>query len=442
MTASGASGGGAGACGKGATGQGAGLRERRLYFPRMTDCGVEAFAAVFRSVGIDAVMVPPSDARTLELGARYLAGEECLPAKLTLGDFLKVAEAPGFDPGRTAFMMATAGGPCRFGQYVPHLRKIFRELGYPEVLIVSMASEEGYQDIGSLGADFTRAAWHAVVASDLLRKLVLKTRPYECCPGDTDAAYTCCLRELCTALESREASSRDHLEVLVAALTWIRDRFRAIPARYRVGRLLIGIVGEIFCRLNDFSNDHLIRRLEACGGEAWLSDVSEWVWYCNDDQERLLRLTRRGFSLAMLGAKLRDHVQHADEAALRAPFAEDFAGYEEPEDLDEILRAADRYLPRAGSSGEMVLSAGKVEYLFRKGADGIIDISPFTCMNGIVSEALYPRQSQDHAGIPIKNFYFDGTGEDMTDDLEIFLELARTYQRRKPHPRRYPPWFG
>jgi hypothetical protein len=75
-------------------------------------------------------------------------------------------------------------------------------------------------------------------------------------------------------------------------------------------------------------------------------------------------------------------------------------------------------------------------------ADGIIDISPFTCMNGIVSEALYPRQSQEHAGIPIKNFYFDGKGEDMTDDLEIFLELARTYQRRKPHPRRYPPWFG
>ena len=128
--------------------------------------------------------------------------------------------------------------------------------------------------------------------------------------------------------------------------------------------------------------------------------------------------------------KLRDHVQHADEAALRAPFAEDFTGYEEPEDVEEILRAGDRYLPQAGASGEMVISAGKVDYFFRKGVDGIIDISPFTCMNGIVSEALYPRQSQEHAGIPIKNFYFDGKGEDMTDDLEIFLELARGYRAR------------
>jgi predicted nucleotide-binding protein (sugar kinase/HSP70/actin superfamily) len=90
----------------------------------------------------------------------------------------------------------------------------------------------------------------------------------------------------------------------------------------------------------------------------------------------------------------------------------------------------------------MVISAGKVDYFFRKGADGLIDISPFSCMNGIVSEALYPRQSQEHAGIPIRNFYFDGKGGDLTHDLEIFLELARAYQRRKPHPRRYPACFA
>jgi predicted nucleotide-binding protein (sugar kinase/HSP70/actin superfamily) len=193
--------------------------------------------------------------------------------------------------------------------------------------------------------------------------------------------------------------------------------------------------------MNEFSNDDLIRRLEACGGEAWLSDIAEWVWYCNNDQACALRREGKRYSFAMLGAKLRDHIQRADEAALRALFAEDFVGYEEPEDIEEILRVGDRYLPQAGAMGEMVLSAGKVDYFFRKGADGIIDISPFSCMNGIVSEALYPRQSQEHVGLPIKNFYFDGKGGDLTQDLEIFLELARAYQRRKPHLRRYPPCF-
>jgi len=421
---------------------GAGLMARRLYIHRMTDGGAECLAAALRSVGVDAVVLPPPDARTLELGARHLAGEECLPAKVTLGEYLKVAEAPGFDPGTTAFMMPTTEGPCRFGQYAPYIRKVFRDLGYPEVLIISPTSGDGYQQVGTLGPEFTRTAWRGFVAADILRKLLFRTRPYERHSGDTDAACAISLREIRATLETPGTRPRDRLEALVATLTRVRERFRAIPARYEQGRLLIGIQGEIFCRLNEFSNDDLIRRLEACGGEAWLSDISEWVWYCNNDQEYCLRREGKRFSLAMLGAKLRDHIQHADEMALRDLFVEDFRGYEEPEEIEEILRAGDRYLPQAGAAGEMVISAGKVDYFFRKGADGLIDISPFSCMNGIVSEALYPRQSQEHAGIPIRNFYFDGKGGDLTHDLEIFLELARAYQRRKPHPRRYPACFA
>ena len=99
------------------------------------------------------------------------------------------------------------------------------------------------------------------------------------------------------------------------------------------------------------------------------------------------------------------------------------------------------YLPHAGALGEMVLSIGKAIYLYEKGADGIIDISPFTCMNGIICEAVYPRVSKDHDDLPISIFYFDGTQNDLDTDIGIFLELARTYQRRKHKTRRYPAYF-
>ncbi len=419
-----------------------GLNGRRFYIPRMTDSGAEALAAVCRSTGIDAVVLPTPDARSLELGAQHLSGEECLPAKVTLGEFLKVAEAPGFDPARTAFMMPTTEGPCRFGQYAPCIRLVFRRLGYPDVLVVSPTSGDGYQQDGALGQALSRTVWRAMVASDLLRKLLLKTRPYECTPGDADAAYAVSLRELGGALEQRYPDLRAQQAGLRKALVRIRDRFRALPAHYERGRLFIGVQGEIFCRMEEFSNEAIIRRLEACGAEAWLSDISEWVWYCNAEQECLLRMRNRRLSLDMLKARLRDHIQRTDEVALREIFAEDFEGYDEPEDIDEVLRAGEPYLPLGEASGEMVLSAGKVDHFFRKGADGIIDISPFSCMNGIVSEALYPRQSQEHAGIPIKNFYFDAKGRDITGDLEVFLELARAYHRRKPHPRVYPSCFG
>ena len=227
-----------------------GLTGRKLYLVRISDSTTEAMAAAFRSAGIDAEALPPPDARTLLLGARHLTGEECLPARVTLGDYLKVAEAPGFDPSRTAFMMPTTEGPCRFGQYAPFIRKVFRDIGYPEVLVVSPTSGDGYQQADSAGASLTRTAWRAMVAADILRKLLLKTRPYERAPGEAEAVYAVCLRELCAALERRGRRPRAQLAALVAVLLAIRDRFRAIPARYERGRLLIGVLGEIFCRMS------------------------------------------------------------------------------------------------------------------------------------------------------------------------------------------------
>ena len=190
------------------------------------------------------------------------------------------------------------------------------------------------------------------------------------------------------------------------------------------------MVGEIFCRLNTFSNENLIERLEEYGGEAWLSDIIEWIWYTNSEQFRKLKLRGRLYSLEGAAALIRKKVQQHDEHVLMAPFAADFKGYEEPP-IEEILEYARPYLPREGAFGEMVLNVGKVVYLAKKGVDGIIDISPFTCMNGIVCEAIYPRLSRDLGGLPIRNFYFDGTQSDLDRDLGVYLELARSYRARR-----------
>ena len=79
----------------------------------------------------------------------------------------------------------------------------------------------------------------------------------------------------------------------------------------------------------------------------------------------------------------------------------------------------------------MVLSVGKAVWLWRSGADGVVDVSPFGCMNGIVSEAVYPRVSRDCEGIPIRSFYVDRATSRVEDGLEIFLELVRSYRRKR-----------
>jgi len=190
------------------------------------------------------------------------------------------------------------------------------------------------------------------------------------------------------------------------------------------------VVGEIFCRLNTFANNEVIRHIEAQGGECWLAGVGEWVWYTNDEAFRRLREEKRRLSKAWLKNYLTARVMRSDEDALMEGFEEVFAHHRDPH-MHEIFEYGHPYLPREGALGEMVLSTGGAIYLYHQGADGIVDISPFTCMNGIVTEAVYPRVTREHDDIPIRVFYFDGTHSDLDRDVGIFLELAKTYKRRK-----------
>lgn len=416
-----------------------GLEGRTLYLAQMPYGGSYLLAAAVRSVGVDCRVVPDSTQRTRELGAKVTSGDECYPQKITVGDYLAVLEDLGRE--KVAFLMPTANGPCRFGQYLQLIRGTLDDLGYPEVPVVTITSNDGYSSIGEYSNDLVRTAWRAVVAQDILMKMLLKTRPYELEKGTTDAVYQQSLDDVAEAIE-RPASHRGRLKAMVEALTRSRDRFRAIPAAYDPQRPLIGVVGEIFCRLNTFANSDLIRLVEEEGGECWLSDVSEWVWYVDDEHKRRLAAEGKRLSGENLGRWIRTKIQRADEHALLAPFADDFVGYEEAHDVHDVLEYSWPYLPYTGSLGEMVLSTGKAVYLYHKGADGIIDISPFTCMNGIVTEAIYPVVQRDCDGIPIRTFYFDGTQSDLERDVGIFIELAKTYQRRKKIQRRYPAVFA
>jgi len=120
---------------------------RTVYIPQMSYVAARAMSAAFMSIGIEAQPSPDSDERTIELGSRYTSGDECYPEIVTLGNFLKVTESEKFDPKKTAFLLPTSHGPCRYGQYRPLLKKILHEKsGYTK--LNSPEPEFSMQNIG------------------------------------------------------------------------------------------------------------------------------------------------------------------------------------------------------------------------------------------------------------------------------------------------------
>jgi predicted nucleotide-binding protein (sugar kinase/HSP70/actin superfamily) len=414
------------------------LKGRTVYFPSMTEAGAKVTAAAFRSVGVEARPMPPSDAETLALGGRFSSGEECLPLKMTMGDALKLLVHGDVAPEKMAFFMPISTGPCRFGMYGPFMKMVFAEMGFGDVTFIAPSNENGYSGIGEHGQQLIRTAWRGIVASDLLRKLLFRVRPYETVKGATDVAFDRGIAILAEAIEKPGDGARAKLARITEALRQARALIHAVPADYSEPRPLVGIVGEIFCRLNKFSNDDVVRKVEETGGECWMSDVSEWVWYTNAAHIQLIERYRRHLTAENLGARVKWFLQRRDEHAFHSAFGDDFAGYEEAHDIREIMELARPYLPPEGVLGEMMLSVGKAIYLHGKGVDGILDINPFSCMNGIVAEAVYPRLSRVTDGLPIRVLYFDGSGADRRHELEIFMDLVGEYRSRKTQVRRLP----
>lgn len=404
------------------------LKGRKLFVPEMDYGGARVLAASYRSLGIDASVVPPSTKESMKKGFACTSGEECFPQQITVGDFLEILDSGTVKARDAAFFMPTATGPCRFGQYATLIRQIFRQRGYGDAYVYSLASEDGYASIG--GASFIKRVWWGVVASDQLRRACHRIRPYEKTAGTTDAVYCEGVRALEKLTETdRKVDGRYFIE-LVHLLEKSKADFESIE-KYDLELPLIGVVGEIFCRLNNFSNSDLIRRMEKMGAEAWLAGVAEWILYTNFGETTRLAEEGKRFSGKMLKAVIKNKLMKKYEHRLSAVFSGLLKGREDETNIEKLLKYSDPYLPSAGAPGEMTLNTANAIHMYYRGVDGVIDISPFTCMNGIVSEAVYPVISRDHNNIPIRVFYFDGTETDLDRDLGIFLELARNYRAKR-----------
>ncbi len=395
-------------------------RTKKIYIPYMCDHSF-AVAAAFQACGVEAEVFPESDEETLYWGRKFTSGKECYPCILTTGDMVKLLKDPNFDHERAAFFMPSGNGPCRFGQYHRFHRLVLDQLGFKHVPIYSPNQDETlYSDLGIMGSQFTRLGWQGIVAVDLLMKKVLETRPYEKRKGETDEIYQKSLDRVCKAIreggdleEALKESLKDFIQIEVDG----------------VGeRPLIGIVGEIFVRLNRFANENVIRKIEQFGGEAWIAPLTEWIFYVNTiSKERSLR--KKSFS-NLLRVFLTDYYQKKDEHRLEKIFKGSLRNFGEPK-TKVLFKKAKPYLDYS-FEGEAILSIGKTIDFAKRGVSGIVNIMPFTCMPGTIVSTIMKRYREENNNIPILNMAYDGQEQTNTlTRLEAFMHQAKEFQKRR-----------
>jgi len=405
-------------------------KKRRVYIPRMAD-QAHVLAAAFQACGNHAEVIPESSPESVKLGRKYTSGRECYPCILTTGNMIQMLKSPGFDAERSAFFMPTSNGPCRFGQYFHFQRMVLDDLGYSEVPIYALNQDGGiYRECLEVGNEFSRLAWQGIVAVDILEKKLREVRPYEKRKGEADSVYQHYLRQICEAIKNKE----DPAEALLRA----RKDFADLTTSKERGKPIIGVVGEIYIRSNSFSNENLVREIEALGGEVWLPPIGEWILYTNFTAMRHSFKSRHWSNL--LRTVITNFYQSYDEHHLSKAFAHDFRDSPEPT-TRKTIRNASPYLDST-FEGEAILSIGKAVDFVRKGVHGIINVMPFTCMPGTIVNALLKKLREAEGNIPVLNMSYDGQEQTNTRTrLEAFVHQVQQFQESSGDPKWKERWL-
>ncbi len=389
---------------------------RKLWIPPMHEITARLFAAGFRAYGYDAEALPAETPGAFELGKQKVRGSECLPATTTIGAFIRKLREIDARPEEHALFMPTAEGPCRFGQYAVLHRSILDANGYAETALFSPSSVNSYM---GMSGKLRVYIWEAMVCADMVMKALCKTRPYELNHGETDAAAEAAIRQLEKTISGRgdifEAGKRAIQSIMSVPVSGEK-------------KPLVGIVGEIYVRCNPFCNNNVVRVIERCGGEAWLTPISEWVLYTSWFEEYFTRRNGRNMLKKFL-VKMQNDFLFRKVHRFEEFFHDILADRFEPP-IENVLKEGMRHLP-IHFEGEAILTAGRAIEFLKGGADLVVNCAPFGCMPGNITASIFETIRKEYAA-PVVTLFYDGES-DVNRTVEVYLgSIANKLLKREP----------
>ncbi|RKL62993.1 CoA protein activase [Thermoanaerobacteraceae bacterium SP2] len=368
---------------------------RKVSFPYMGTSYIP-FNKLLTALGNEVVLPPRPNAETISFGCKLAPEFACYPFKIVLGTYVQVLEA-GADT-----LVSTGGvGPCRAGLYTTLQEKILKDLGYNfemitleppgrrlKDLMVSIKklinTRLSFRDYINIG----RFVWKQLTLLDKAERLSHKVRPLEVKKGETTRTYKKCVDLVAGAQSIKELTEIEReIELLYEGI----EKKDFDPVK-------IGIVGEIYVLLEPSANLEI---------EETLGDLGVYV-------ERSMFLA--GYTVSNAIMDLFHMAGERDIKKLASPYFKEMCG---------------------GHGRE---SVGNAVHFAKRGFDGLIQLSPFTCIPEIVAKSILPRVCEERGMGFLAITLDEQTGkEGVRTRLEAFVDMLAVKKKKlktttlKPH---------
>ncbi len=360
----------------------------KVAFPHMGTISI-AWASALRKIGVEPLVPPYTSKRTLSLGTKNSPEAICLPYKLILGNFIEAIEN-----GADYVAMITSPGICRLGEYGNNIKQTLEDLGY-KANYIELSLYDGFKGLYRFLVQLTgrnnpiqiirtlNIVIRKIFALDELDQALSYYRAREVKQDEAEKNY----KKALNLIKNADKTS-DLKKALKKGLALIEST-KIDPNR---DVLYVDITGEIYVVNDQFSNQNLEQELGRMGVQ-----------------------TRKSLTVSSF---LKD-------AIIPKAFRKGETH------LERANRLAKPYLTR-DIGGDALECVSDVAYANKRHIDGIIHVSPFTCMPEIMSQNIFPAMRED-GSVPILTLIMDEqTGRaGYITRLEAFVDLMRRKKRKE-----------
>ena len=395
-------------------------RQRTILAPYFAEGYSEFLPSLMKVAGYRLVNLPIGSQSDAETGLKYANNDVCYPATIVIGSIMNALKSGKYDLDNTAVVITQTGGQCRASNYMALIKNALTAEGFSHVPVISFAlgvglhnTQPGFQlPIRRMA----RITLHTLLYADCLAKLyhasVVHIKP-EISQTDIKNLYNHYITESFPYIERRDTDGLiSLLSRAVNDFLFLTDFSRRVP--------VIGLVGEIYVKYNNFSNKNVIPWLIAQGVEVvppslvgFFSTAFVNTHIYRKQNIKAVATTSRLVSDALHHYVLRT-MRRYDAVCRPYPFYRPFT------DIFDNARLASDIINLAADFGEGWFLPGEICHLAHSGVNNVISLQPFGCIaNHIISKGIEKRLKRFYPNLNLLFLDFDSS----TSEANIFNRL-------------------
>lgn len=360
-------------------------RCRTLIVPDFSPFCSPPITRPFIDMGYDLIQVPPPDHECVEVGLKYTNNELCYPAIICIGSLVKELQSGKYDLDKTSIGFSQTGGQCRATSYPSMIKKALVAAGFAQVPVVTLATSFiKFNEQPGFKLDRTEYVYKSALGMmfmDALSDMYFSTIVKEKEKGATQA---CVDKYLKAFMNSSFPISKKFLLSVLEQTVKEFNKIEIIKQTYPK----VGIVGEIYAKYNDFSNNYAAQWMMEQGIEVVVPSFFEFfaggLVGTEHNVKTGIKKKDAMWYISILGQKLSRDFLHQFDEIMRG-----FREYHPHVSIQNVAKYAQEMISLNHQYGEGWLIAGEIASLVKNGVQNVLCLQPFGCIaNHVIAKGV------------------------------------------------------